>query len=221
MQNADNDCPDALQRLSRFGTAAVSDALTELGLPDHMVSEGIPPIGPTHACAGVARTAQFGPDESGERDFGPLARFVDSTRTGDVLILAGLADRPGALWGDLCAAAAENRGASGVVLDGAARDLAELRDGDLPVFARGGFSQDALISSNIVEVDGEVTIGGLPIRAGQVVVADADGIIAFDGDLTNRVLELCTGSLEQEEVLRGLLSEGLSLHEAMSRVGTM
>jgi 4-hydroxy-4-methyl-2-oxoglutarate aldolase len=219
--NADNDGPDAMQRLCRFGTAAVSDALIELGVPDHMVSDGIAPIGPAHACGGIARTAQFGPDGSGQRDFGPLARFVDSTRTGDVLILAGLADSPGALWGDVCAAAAENRGASGVVLDGAARDLAELRDGDLPVFARGGFSRDCLISSNIVEVDREVMIGGLTIRTGQVVLADADGIIAFDHELTSRVLELCADSLRREEALRELLSEGLSLYESMTRVGTM
>jgi regulator of RNase E activity RraA len=219
--NADNDGPDAMRRLCRFGTAAVSDALTELGRPDHMVSGGITPIGPTHACAGIARTAQFGPEESGERDFGPLARFVDSTRSGDVLILVGLADRPGALWGDVCAAAAEHRGASGVVLDGAARDLAELRDGDFPVFARGGFSRDSLISSNIVEVDGEVMIGGLSIRAGQVVLADADGVLAFDDELTDRVLDLCADAMEREEVLRGLLNEGLSLYEAMSRMGTM
>jgi 4-hydroxy-4-methyl-2-oxoglutarate aldolase len=219
--NAANDRSDAMQRLSRFGTAAVSDALTELGLPDHIVSGGITPIGPTHECAGIARTAQFGPDEGDERDFGPLARFVDSTRAGDVLILAGLADRPGALWGDVCAAAAESRGAAGVVLDGPARDLAELRGGDLPVFARGGFSRDSLIYSNIVEVDGEVMIGGLTIHAGQVVLADADGIIAFDGELTDQVLELCADAMRREEVLRGLLSEGLSLYEAMTRMGTM
>jgi 4-hydroxy-4-methyl-2-oxoglutarate aldolase len=218
---ADNDRSDATRRLSRFGTAAVSDALTELGLPDHMVSGGITPIGPGHACAGVARTAQFGPDDSSERDFGPLARFIDSTQTGDVLILAGLADRPGALWGDLCATAAETRGASGVVLDGPIRDLAELRDGHLPVFARGGFSRDSLVSSNIVEVDGEVMIGGLTIRAGDMVVADADGILAFDSGLTDRVLVLCADSLGREEALRSLLDEGLSLYEAMSRMGTM
>ena len=108
-----------------------------------------------------------------------------------------------------------------MVLDGAARDLAELRDGDFPVFARGGFSRDSLISSNIVEVDGEVTIGGLTIRAGQVVLADADGVLAFDDELTDRVLELCGDAMRREEVLRGLLSEGLSLYEAMSRMGTM
>ena len=97
-----------------------------------------------------------------------------------------------------------------MVLDGAARDLAELRDDDFPVFARGGFSRDSLISSNIVEVDGEVTIGGLTIRAGQVVLADADGVLAFDDELTDRVLELCADAMRREEVLRGLLSEGLS-----------
>ena len=62
--NADNERSDAMRRLSRFGTAAVSDTLTELGVPDHMVSGGITPVGPTHECAGIARTAQFGPDEA-------------------------------------------------------------------------------------------------------------------------------------------------------------
>lgn len=214
----------AIRRLRDFGSGLVSDTLLDLGVHDHIADPGIRPVNPEHVCAGPIRTAQFeriGPDV--ERDFTPLARFIDAAAPGEVLVLAGAADaESGALWGDLCALAAERHETAGVVIDGLMRDEQALGEGALPVFSRGAFSRDGLAVSNITGVDVPVTLGAVVANSGDIAVADIDGVVFFSPSLMHRVVELCEGKLESEEQLRKLLEEpGSSLLVAVNRTGVM
>lgn len=213
---------DRLARLVELGTPVVSDALRDLGHPDHIVEHGILPVARRHACAGPVRIAVFAPVPDDPGDFRPLARFIDAVAPGEVLVLAGARDAvPGSLWGEICSAAAEAHGAAGVVIDGYMRDELALEASDLPLFSRGAYARDCLGRSVISAVDVPATVAGVPVAPGDIVVADIDGVVFLAPDLIDAVLEEGERKAAAEAELLATARAGGSLHDAVSRAGTL
>lgn len=216
----------SIKRLAELGSPVVSDALLDLGYENHIADPGIRPVSRESSCAGPVRVANFEATEARDRDFVPLAKFVDSVQAGEVLVLAGASNAgPGALWGDLLCSAAEEYQAAGVVIDGLMRDELTLEKGKLPVFSRGAHSRDALLLENITSVDAPAEVGGVAVKPGDIVVADIDGVVFFDASLLNDVLEACETKAAAEDSVRDLilasLRNGGTLHDAVTRIGVL
>lgn len=98
-----------------------------------------------------------------------------TTEPGSVLVVdaGGYADR--AVWGGVLTEAAMLRGIAGLVLDGAIRDLAEIRERGFPVFARGT-SPAGPHKSGGGTARGIVSCGGVAVAQGDLIVADLDGV---------------------------------------------
>jgi len=125
---------------------------------------------PAHRFCGVALTADNGP-----RDNLAAMAMLDHIAEGDVLVIATGQDESGAVIGDHWAAIAQQLGAIAVVTDGLIRDVAGIDPLGMPVFARG-ISPNAGYRNGPGSINGTVSVGGVNISPGDILVGDRDGV---------------------------------------------
>ncbi|MFF5265105.1 ribonuclease E activity regulator RraA [Actinomadura viridis] len=110
------------------------------------------------------------------RDNGLVKRLLNTAGDGRVLVVDGGGSLASALMGDLIAGAAAGNGWSGVVINGAVRDVAALRGLDLGIKALGSNPRKSAKDA-AGEVDVPVTFGGVEFRPGDHLYSDEDGIV--------------------------------------------
>ncbi|MGQ4515150.1 RraA family protein [Streptomyces sp. DW26H14] len=98
--------------------------------------------------------------------------------------------------GNVCAVA-QRRGVAAFVLDGVIRDLAEVREAGFPVYARGVIPIPGTKKA-VAPLNGEVRCGGVLVRAGDIVVADEEGVVVVPGDRADGVLPEARRALAKE-----------------------
>jgi len=97
-----------------------------------------------------------------------------------------------AIIGELMSARAEQRGVGGMVIWGAIRDSAELRQGSFPVFA-SGVTHRGPYKNGPGEINVPIVMGGIPVNPGDIVVGDADGLIVVPLDHAEAILASAQG----------------------------
>lgn len=112
-----------------------------------------------------------------------------------IVVQAGDVDY--ALAGGNVCAVAQRRGIAGFVLDGVMRDLAEVRESGFPVFARGLMPVPG-IKAAVEPLNGEVRCGGVVVNAGDIVVADEEGIVVTPRARREEVLAASRAKLAKE-----------------------
>jgi 4-hydroxy-4-methyl-2-oxoglutarate aldolase len=126
---------------------------------------------------------------------------------GEVLVLTMPEPRPVALIGELLATQAQAHGVAALLVDASVRDLEELIEMGLPIWARWvrvrGAAKDA--SGTIGD---PVTVGGAEIRQGDVVVLDADGVAVIERGRVDEVVNASRDRAERERVKRAKLADG-------------
>jgi regulator of RNase E activity RraA len=163
--------PELLKRFRHVPVAALSDSLERtagaVGL--HIVGNSLSALD-GKAMVGPAMTVRTRPGDN-------LAvhKALDLARPGDVLVVDARGELVNAILGELMTEYAESRGLAGLVVDGAVRDRTSISEGSLPVFTRG-FSHLGPYKSGPGEIYGPVTVGGVAVHDGDVIVGDADGI---------------------------------------------
>lgn len=141
-------------------------------------------------------------------------------RPGDVLVVAAEGLRERAVMGGIMCTQAGAAGLAGVVIDGAIRDTAELRDGALPVFALGA-SPAGPHKHGPGSVLRPVTCGGVAIEPGDWIFADDDGVVAYAEEDREALLRSAAEKLAAEQkrmdaIARGELTPAW-LDEALAR----
>jgi len=131
----------------------------------------IKPIAPAQSVVGTAVTCWGGP-----RDLLAAMAVMDFAGPGDVLVLATEQDESGAVIGDNYLAMCKLRGIAGIVTDGLARDIAGLLEVGLPVFSRG-ICPNSGFRNGPGTINMPVSIGGLIVEPGDIIVGDADGVV--------------------------------------------
>jgi RraA family protein len=134
-------------------------------------------------------------------------KALDVAQPGDVIVVdaGGFADH--AIIGELMAARARQRGIAGLVIWGAIRDSAELGAGSYPVFAcavthRGPYKNGP------GEINVPITMGGMPVSPGDIIVGDADGLVAVPQEQAERVLASAKAILAKETAAMKQMQEG-------------
>ncbi|MGE5149182.1 MAG: RraA family protein [Rhodospirillaceae bacterium] len=124
-------------------------------------------------------------------------KAIDIARPGDVIVVdaGGVCDN--AIIGELMSARAKQRGVAGMVIWGAIRDSAELAAGDYPVFA-AGVTHRGPYKNGPGEINVPVMMGAMPVNPGDIVVGDADGLVAIPQEIAERVLASAKGILDKE-----------------------
>jgi 4-hydroxy-4-methyl-2-oxoglutarate aldolase len=174
-----------LEELARLGVATVHEAQEKTGLVDIPLVQ----IVPGSRAAGRARTALCA-----NGDNLMVHAAVAHAEPGDVLVLTMLDPTPVAMVGDLLATQALDQGVVAMLVDGAVRDLDELRELGLPIWARYVRAQGAA-KGQVGELDTPVVVGGARIGRGDVIVLDADGAVVVE---SGRLDDVVTAALERE-----------------------
>jgi len=184
--------------LARLGTATVHEAAGRAQVVDLPLIQ----IVPGSRAAGPARTVRCG-----QNDNLMVHAAVAEALPGEVLVLTMPEPAPVALVGDLLATQAQARGVAAVVVDAAVRDVEELRELGLPIWARHIRVQGA--EKRVPGTIGEaVEVGGATIRQGDVVVLDADGAVVVERERVDEVLAAAQERERRERVKRARLQSG-------------
>lgn len=162
--------PALVAEAARHGASTLHEAQGRTGdLPS-----GIRAMTAGAAVAGPAFTVATRPGHNL-----PIHRALAVAPHGSVLVVAtgGVEGHPWGYWGDILTVAAQARGIAGLVIDGCVRDLAAIAASGFPVFARGTAIRGTEKSPD-GEVGGTLVLGHAVVRSGDLIVGDADGVVA-------------------------------------------
>ena len=195
---------DAIAALEGAMTGQVADALGGLGALDAAIKPiaGAPPamlsfVGPAFPCMNSPA------DQLG------LVGALAYAESGDVLVVGTEAYLGTAVIGDLMAGMLLNRGVAGLVTDGAVRDTPGIVGVGLPVFCAG-------VSPNSPQRNGPgtvglaVSIGGVTVNPGDVVVGDVDGVVVVPRDALDDVIEHVNDIKRMEAEVEAKVKDGLT-----------
>ncbi len=196
---------DPLRRIARIPTAILSDALGRLGT----MAAAIKPVGRGMRLTGIAHTVRCYPG-----DYLSLLKALAEAREGEVLVVDGGGMLEAALLGKLMAIEARRKGIHGFVIDGAVRDVQDLEEAGIPIFARAATPRVGT-AEHLQETQVAIICGGAPVQPGDIVHGDEDGVVVFS---RNKLRTVATRALEiqrhEAEVVRKL-RRGRPLAEVM------
>jgi len=201
--------------LLRLGSCTVSDALERLGADGF--ARGIASL--VHTSTSIAGQVSTMELESCDKGTTPKvhlgARVLDSVSPLEVIVVSnqGRTDVPA--WGGILSAAAKSRRVSGVVIDGACRDVDDNVRLRFPVFARGAVSITA--RGRVVEkaFNEPICISGISVRKGDFVIADASGVVFISRDKIEEVIEIGKKMLRDESRMVKAILAGQSVAEVL------
>ncbi|HSD50224.1 MAG TPA: RraA family protein [Candidatus Methylomirabilis sp.] len=181
--------PKALvHQFAKYPTGNIVDAMGRFGAMHHSVK----PVGPGMKLAGSALTVRIR-----VCDNLVIYKALELAQPGDVLVIATSSFDGAATWGDLTSMIGKARGMAGMVTDGMVRDVDGICQVGLPVFARGS-TPNSPFKDGQGEVNFPVTCGGVPIRPGDIVVGDADGVVVIPREDWEDVLNTAAKIVEKE-----------------------
>ena len=189
---------DAFDELAQLGTATVHEAGARAPLVDVPLIQVVP----GSRAAGPARTVRCG-----QGDNLMVHAAVAEALRGEVLVLTMPEPAPVALVGELLATQAKARGVAALLVDAAVRDLDELRELELPIWARHVRVRGA-DKSTPGSIGEPVLVGGATIRQGDAVVLDADGAVVVEREQVEAVLAAARARAEREREKRAKLQAG-------------
>ena len=208
MPNPDATVPDSRAiraRLLALSTGLLSDALGKTSAMDH----GIQCRSANCLMAGPAFTVRVH-----TADILMVGKAVSDCPPGSVLVIDGHGECNTALWGGIITQAARLKGLAGVVIDGAIRDSAEIREDPLPVFARA-----IVPNAGGAEYAGEIAItvqcGGLAVNLGDWVVGDDDGVTVVPSTKLETTLSAAEALRGVEEKIAAQVARGRDLGELL------
>jgi 4-hydroxy-4-methyl-2-oxoglutarate aldolase len=186
------------EELAELGSATVYEAGGRRGYVDADLIQVIP----GSRVAGPARTVICGQDDNLM-----VHAAMAAVQAGEVLVLTMPEPRPVALVGDLLATQAKVQGAAAILVDASVRDVEELAELGLPIWARWVRVKGAA-KDGVGSIGDPVTVGGARIRTGDILVLDADGVAVVEHERIDEVLDASRDRLERERVKREKLQAG-------------
>lgn len=146
---------------------------------------------------------------------------VDSCRPDDVLVCAAAGSDRSGIWGELLSTAARNAGCVGVIVDGAVRDVAQMRQMQFPVFGRGTSPYDSRDRQRVIDFDVEIELGGVRICPGDLIAADQDGVVVVPRAVETEVVRAAWNKVHAENQVRDAIRAGMSATQAFATYGIL
>ena len=200
--------------LAQYSTATVSDALDRLGRPGSML--GLAPLFDGARLCGRAFTVRYVTAGSPP---GTVGDYLDDVAPGQVVVLDNGGRTDCTVWGDILTAMAADRQVGGTVIDGVCRDVQRALGVGYPIYSKGRFMRTGKDRVEVSDVGRPVTVGGVNVADGDLLLGDADGVLAVPRAAEEQVLEICAGIAAREEAIVADILSGTSLTEARARHG--
>jgi regulator of RNase E activity RraA len=216
-----NEITIAMMRTSLY-SAVVCDALDSLGLRHQSPRVSLPPRSRDSLLVGRCMTTLW-TDMYHEiaNPYELELKAVDSCRPDDVMICAANGSMHSALWGELLSTASRNAGCVGVIIDGAVRDIAKIREMDFSVFARDTSPYDSQNRQRVIEFGIPVEIAGVRFCPGDLVFADLDGIVVVPREVETEAIQRAWDKVHQENQVRDAIRAGMRATEAYEQFGIL
>lgn len=188
----------------KVSTSNISDAMHRKG-----AMEGIRPIIPLGTkVVGQAVTVQ-----TIDGDWAKPVEAIDEARGGDVLVIDVNGGRT-AVWGELASHSCVVKGISGVVIDGASRDIEQIRKLGFPLFVRHAVP-NAGEPKGHGEIGGEITCGGRTVRPGDWIIGDESGVVVVPRERAVEIANRALDVMEIENRLREEIKRGSTLSSVL------
>ncbi len=206
-----------IERLAKLDTCAVSDALDSLGLKG--ATWGVRPQWPCPKIVGRAVTMKIKPAglQSPTQHLGTAP--IDAAMPGDVIVIDNGGQPQFSCWGGLLSLSAQLKGLSGVVIDGASRDIDEARDLGFPVYARGVVPMTARGRVMQESFNQEIQFAGVQCRPGDLVIADGSGIVIIPKEKELDVVAGAETIYQKEQEMAAGIRKGYSGVEVLEKLG--
>lgn len=200
---------ELLRRYRSLYSSLISDCVEGLNLGPRCLSPGLAPYhqDQLRAVAGRAHPAQL--HRTNQRvEIDKLLEMVHATPASSVVVVASDEDIQAATWGGLMTAAAQARGAVGAVVAGGVRDLHQIHPLGFAVWARYRSPADIRGRGELVSYGHPVDIHGVHVLPGELVFADANGVVVVPSGAEEEVLALCEDRLTREQATEAELRAG-------------
>src|SRR3989454_7133037 len=211
------------RRFARIYTAAITDVMDEMGLQRQTLPAAIVPLLPDMRAAGYAFTARGRAHRGSPRERDQtLRRFLTmlgAVPADSVLVLA-TNDNVAAHFGELSAEWFRARRVRGAVIDGATRDTASIVRMGFPTFVRYRTPQDSVPRWRVADWGQPVTIGGVRVSLGDLVVGDPDGVVVIPRRVAHEVLGRCEKLVGTENRVRTAVRRGMTPLAAYQKFGS-
>ena len=178
-ERKNNLSAELIERYRQIEPATVGH-LIEFGFVDPQIH----PLFPTGIVVGPAFTVRTSPQDSSI-----VHLAIDQAHKGDIMLIDRSGDRTHAPWGGMTALAASLNGLAAVVIDGVATDLVELEQAGTPVYCRGLSAMTTKGLARDGEINTPVSIGGVAVCPGDLVLADANGVLVLSPALAEKLID--------------------------------
>ena len=206
-----------IERLLKLDTCAVADGMDRLGLTG--ATYGVRPMWPCPKIVGRAVTMKIKPVglDKPKQHLGTLP--IDAAQPGDVIVIDNGGRPDTSCWGGLLALAAKTKGISGVVIDGACRDIDESRELGFPVYARGAVPMTARGRIMQQSYNQEIEFAGVQVHPGDLLIADGSGVVVIPRSREEDVVREAEAVAATEARMAEGIRQGMSVLEVLEKLG--
>jgi 4-hydroxy-4-methyl-2-oxoglutarate aldolase len=203
------ECESIVERLQEFDPATLYEAAGHRGMVDPAIRAAWP-----GACiCGVAATVECPPGDNLM-----LHHAVAAAGPGVVIVAATGGYLLAGAWGEILTVAAQARGVTGLAVDGAVRDIAAIAGRGFPVFSRG-LAIGACTKERFGKLGVPIQFGGVTIRPGDIILGDADGLVAIEQERAEEVYKAAAARRRREAEIIEQLQKGRTTVELLRLPG--
>jgi 4-hydroxy-4-methyl-2-oxoglutarate aldolase len=206
-----------IEQLARLDTCAVSDALDSLGLKG--ATWGVRPQWQCPRIVGRAVTMKIKPAGLQQPTQHLGTAPIEAAKPGDIIVIDNGGKLEFSCWGGLLALSAKIKGLSGVVIDGASRDIDEARDLEFPVYARGAVPMTARGRVMQESYNQEIQFAGVQCHPGDLVIADGSGVVIIAKEKEQEVVAAAEAIYQKEQEMADGIRKGSSGLEMLEKLG--
>ena len=189
---------DLVAAMGQYATPTIGEAYGGKGALAHYIR----PVRPGMKLCGPVVTVVTRPGDNLI-----VHQAIYEAQPGDVLLVATSSCLEGGFWGGIMTVAARQRGIAGLVTDGAVRDTDEIAKMGFPVFAQG-VSLKGTTKDYLGTINHPIFFGEVQVEPGDLIVADADGVVVVARQDVAEVLEKAKQREEKERKITAELQQG-------------
>ncbi len=207
--------PELKAKLESVCTATLSSQLRKRGL-NNVSIDGLTSTRPERRIVGLARTLRYVPNredlfKTHGGGFNAQKKAIDSVNEGEILVMEARGEKGTGTIGDILALRAQVRGAAAIITDGGVRDFSAVAAMDMPTYYAN--PHPAVLGRRHIPWDTDITIacGGTTVQPGDIIVADADGILVIPPALAEELADDSIAQEREETFIAEMVQQGHSV----------